>query len=64
MTFHDDGRLTHVVHSLKKDEVMPRVYKASGDELIHGPSRAPRQNIGRSFGSTNKADSFLTTQDS
>ena len=44
MTFHEDGRLTYVVHSPEKDEVMRLVYKAIRDELVTDQPSSPAEH--------------------
>jgi len=44
MTFHEDGRLTYIIHSPKKDEAMRLVYTVSGDELVTDQPSAPAEH--------------------
>lgn len=43
-TFHEDGRLTYVIHSPGKDQVMRLVYRVDGDELITDQPSAPGEH--------------------
>lgn len=43
-TFHEDGRLTYIIHSPEKDRVVRLVYKIDGDELITDQPSAPAEH--------------------
>lgn len=43
-TFHEDGRLTYVIHLPDKDQVMRLVYKVDGDELVTDQPSAPAEH--------------------
>lgn len=43
-TFHEDGRLTYVIHSAKNDEVMRLTYRVEGDVLITDQPSSPREH--------------------
>ena len=43
-TFHEDGRLTYIIHSPNKDEVMRLVYKVDRDELVTDQPSAPAEH--------------------
>ena len=42
--FHEDGRLTYIIHSPGKDEVMRLVYKVDGDKLVTDQPSAPAEH--------------------
>lgn len=42
--FHEDGRLTYIIHSPEKDQVMRLVYKVDGDELVTDQPSAPAEH--------------------
>jgi hypothetical protein len=42
--FHADGRLTYIIHSPEKDQVMRLVYKVVGDQLITDQPSAPPEH--------------------
>ena len=43
-TFHEDGRLTYIIHSSERDQVMRLVYEIDGDELITDQPSAPAEH--------------------
>jgi len=42
--FHDDGRLTYIIHSAERDQVMRLVYRIEGDELVTDQPSAPSEH--------------------
>jgi len=42
--FHDDGRLTYIIHSSEKDQAMRLVYKVDGDQLVTDQASAPAEH--------------------
>lgn len=43
-TFYEDGRLTYVIHSPEKDQVVRLVYKVEGDDLVTDQPSAPAEH--------------------
>jgi hypothetical protein len=43
-TFHEDGRLTYIIHLPEKEQVMRLVYKIDGDELVTDQPSAPEEH--------------------
>jgi hypothetical protein len=43
-TFHEDGRLTYIIHSPEKDRVVRLVYTIDGDELVTDQPSAPAEH--------------------
>jgi hypothetical protein len=43
-TFHPDGRLTYVIHSSDKDEVIRLTYRVDGNELVTDQPSSPAEH--------------------
>jgi hypothetical protein len=42
--FHEDGRLTYIIHLPETDQVMRLVYAVDGDELVTDQPSAPAEH--------------------